>query len=69
MSEPDRTRPPIRRAPFAGVANRTLDGSRPDWDLIGHPSPPVGAPNVMLVLIDDAGFAVAARLGWRHLSR
>jgi len=21
---------------FAGVANRTLEGSRPDWGLIGH---------------------------------
>ena len=50
MSQPDRTTLPIRRAPFAGVANRTLDGSQPDWNLIGHPSPPDGAPNVLLVL-------------------
>jgi hypothetical protein len=27
----DRTVLPIRRAPFSGVANRTLDGSQPDW--------------------------------------
>jgi hypothetical protein len=40
MSEPDRTKLPIRRAPFQGVANRTLHGSVPDWDLIGHVEPP-----------------------------
>ena len=38
MSEPDRTKLPIRRPPFGGVANRTLDGSEPDWNLIGHPT-------------------------------
>ena len=36
MSEPDRTKLPIRRARFQGVADRTLDGSVPDWNLIGH---------------------------------
>ena len=50
MVEPDRTHLPIRRPPFAGVANRTLDGSQPDWNLIGHPTAPAGAPNVLLVL-------------------
>jgi arylsulfatase len=54
---------PIRRAPFAGVANRTLGGSRPDWDLIGRPDPPAGAPNVLLVLIDDAGFGNPSTFG------
>ena len=42
MAEPDRTHLPIRRPSFAGVANRTLDGSQPDWNLIGHPTPPAG---------------------------
>src|SRR6516164_7377034 len=56
MSEPDRTRLPIRRPSFGGVANRTLAGSAPDWGLIGHVEPPMGSPNVLLVLIDDAGF-------------
>ena len=55
MPDIDRRTLPIRRPPFAGVANRTLDGSEPDWDLIGHATPPDGAPNVLLVLIDDAG--------------
>jgi hypothetical protein len=30
MTQPDRSRLPIRRQPFRGMANRTLDGSQPD---------------------------------------
>ena len=63
MSQPDRTSLPIRRETFAGVADRTLDGSQPDWNLIGHPTPPEGAPNVLLVLIDDAGFGNPSTFG------
>ena len=63
MNEPDRTELPIRRPAFSGVANRTLEGSQPDWNLIGHPTPPDGAPNVLLVLIDDAGFGNPSTFG------
>jgi arylsulfatase A-like enzyme len=63
MSEPDRTRLPIRRPLFGGVANRTLAGSEPEWNLIGHVEPPAEAPNVLLVLIDDAGFGNPATFG------
>ena len=63
MTEPDRTTLPLRRPTFDGVANRTLRGSKPDWDLIGHPEPPAGAPNVLLVLIDDAGFGNPSTFG------
>ena len=63
MSDIDRTRLPIRRKAFEGIANRTLDGSQPDWNLIGHPVPPDGAPNVLLVLIDDAGFGNPSTFG------
>jgi Sulfatase len=59
----DRTRLPIRRAPFQGVTNRTLEGSKPDWNQIGHVEPPEGAPNVLLVLIDDAGFGNPSTFG------
>ena len=45
------------------MVNRTLKGSHPDWDLIGHPTPPEGAPNVLLVLIDDAGFGNPSTFG------
>ena len=59
----DRTRLPIRRSVFKGVSNRTLAGSKPDWDLIEHVTPPEGAPNVLLVLIDDAGFGNPSTFG------
>ena len=59
----DRTHLPIRRPTFGGVVNRTLAGSQPDWNLIGHPTPPDGAPNVLLVLIDDAGFGNPSTFG------
>ena len=63
MSEPDRSKLPIRQRPFGGVANRTLEGSEPDWAELGHVEPPDGAPNVLLVLIDDAGFGNAGTFG------
>ena len=63
MNQPDRTKLPIRRKPFSGVANRTLAGSSPDWDAIGHVEAPDGAPNVLVVLIDDAGFGNAGTFG------
>ncbi len=63
VSDLDRTNLPIRRKAFGGVVNRTLDGSQPDWNLIGHPTPPNGAPNVLVVLIDDAGFGNPSTFG------
>src|SRR5258705_8354035 len=49
----DRSTLPIRRPPFQGVLDQTLGGSQPDWAQIGHMTPPAGAPNVLVVLIDD----------------
>jgi arylsulfatase A-like enzyme len=63
MTELDRANLPIRREAFRGVINKTLEGSQPDWNLIGHPVPPEGAPNVLLVLIDDAGFGNPSTFG------
>ena len=37
MPDVDRSHLPIRRPSFGGTTNRTLAGSQPDWDLIGHP--------------------------------
>src|SRR5881227_1797191 len=59
----DRTKLPIRRAAFSGVANQTLGGSQPGWEQIGHVKPPEGAPNVLVVLIDDAGFGNPSTFG------
>jgi len=59
----DRSSLPIRRPPFAGSTQRTLEGSAPDWNQAGHVQPPEGAPNVLLVLIDDAGFGNPSTFG------
>src|SRR6476469_4748567 len=59
----DRTVLPIRRSPFKGVVNRTLDGSVPDWDSVAPIPAPEGAPNVLLVLTDDAGFGNPSTFG------
>ena len=63
MPDIDRTHLPIRRPRFSGLVDRTLAGSQPDWDLIGDPTAPAGAPNVLLVLIDDAGFGNPSTFG------
>src|SRR5215211_1449785 len=59
----DRGKLPIRRPPFQGVVNRTLDGSQPDWDSVAPIPAPEGAPNVLIVLIDDAGFGNPSAFG------
>ena len=53
---PDRTVLPIPDRTFGGTAGRTLDTSVADWTIVAGPKPPEGAPNVLLILIDDAGF-------------
>ena len=59
----DRTILPIRRPAFAGTTGRTLADSEPDWNQAAHVRPPEGAPNVLLVLIDDAGFGNPSTFG------
>ena len=63
MGDIDRSSLPIRRGAHGGVVNRTLAGSQPDWDLIAAPTAPEGAPNVVVVLIDDAGFGNPSTFG------
>ena len=52
----DRTVLPIPDRTFGGVMGRTIDQSVVDWSMIPGPKAPDGAPNVLIVLIDDAGF-------------
>jgi arylsulfatase A-like enzyme/uncharacterized membrane protein len=52
----DRTALPIPDRNFGGVAGHTLKDSVADWSMVPGPKAPEGAPNVLLVLIDDAGF-------------
>jgi arylsulfatase len=57
----ERSAIPQADPPFKGVAGRTLAGSRPDFP---HPvAAPAGAPNVLLVLVDDAGFGNPSTFG------
>ena len=60
---PDRTVLPIPDPNFGGTAGRTLDASVPGWTVNITASPPQGAPNVLLVLIDDAGFGNPSTFG------
>ena len=53
---PDRTVLPIPDRAFGGTAGRTLDTSVADWTIVAGPKAPEEAPNVLLILIDDAGF-------------
>lgn len=60
---PDRTKLPMPDPPFAGSLGRTIGDSKPDWDIIGDVAPPEGSPNILLVLIDDAGFGQPSTFG------
>lgn len=59
--EVDRSALPVPDAPFRGVREKTLTGSKPVF-----PQPvaaPKDAPNVLLVLVDDAGFGNPSAFG------
>ena len=60
---PDRTVLPIPDPNFGGTLGRTIDASVADWTINMTPKPPEGAPNVLLVLIDDAGFGNPSTFG------
>ena len=53
---PDRTVLPIPDRSFGGTIGRTMDKSVADWTIVPGPKAPDGAPNVLVVIIDDAGF-------------
>jgi arylsulfatase len=53
---PDRTVLPLPDRAFGGTIGHTLDDSVPDWSFIAAAKAPEDAPNVLVVLIDDAGF-------------
>ncbi len=54
--KPDRTVLPIPDRKFGGAAGHTIAESVADWSFIPGPHAPEKAPNVLIVLIDDAGF-------------
>jgi arylsulfatase len=60
---PDRTVLPIPDKAFGGTIGRTMNDSVPDWSMIPGPKAPEDAPNVLIVLIDDAGFGAPSTFG------
>ena len=53
---------PMPDATFGGVAKHTLQGSTPD-PLPAPTKAPDGAPNILLILVDDAGFGNPSTFG------
>jgi hypothetical protein len=49
---------PREREAFAGVIGRTVDESKIHRRRV--PQAPEGAPNILLVMLDDAGYAIPA---------
>jgi arylsulfatase len=45
---------------FKGKIGETYHDSTPDPGLFASPTAPKGAPNVLLILIDDAGFGASS---------
>src|ERR1044072_8506034 len=50
---------------FQGVINLDIRDSKPDWDAFLASKAPKGAPNVLVVLYDDAGCAAWSPYGGR----
>lgn len=61
--EPDRTVLPIPDRNFGGTIGRTMDESVADWTIVPRPQAPDGAPNVLICLIDDAGYGQPETFG------
>ena len=68
MSQPDRTKLPIASR-HSRRRQQDARRSEPDWDLIGHVEAPDGAPNVLMVLIDEPVSVTPGRSGDRSTRR
>ncbi|CAN5487952.1 arylsulfatase AtsB [soil metagenome] len=60
-SDASRDKIPQADPPFKGIANKTLEGSKPDFPM--PVAAPKDAPNVLLILVDDAGFGNTSTFG------
>ena len=57
----DRTKLPMPEPPFGGKIGKTYQDSVAEWPKI--PTPPDGAPNVVIILLDDVGFGQVSTFG------
>jgi arylsulfatase A-like enzyme len=57
----DRSILPLPESKFKGVVAKTYQDSTPDWPAV--PKPPAGAPNVLVILLDDVGFGQVSSFG------
>jgi arylsulfatase len=57
----DRTKLPLPEPPFKGVVGKTYVESKEDWPAV--PKPPAGAPNVVVIMLDDVGFGQVSTFG------
>lgn len=57
----DRTVLPMQFPPFGGVIGETYKESKSEWPKL--PTPPKGAPNVVVILLDDVGYGQTSTFG------
>jgi arylsulfatase A-like enzyme len=58
---PDRSVLPLGEPRFGGIIGKTYLESKADWPKV--PTPPEGAPNVVIILLDDVGFGQTSTFG------
>ncbi|SNT03652.1 sulfatase-like hydrolase/transferase [Pseudomonas segetis] len=58
---PDRSVLPISLSPFKGKIGKDYTQTKDDWQQV--PTAPEGAPNVLVVLLDDVGFGQTSTFG------
>ncbi len=59
--QPDRTVIPLAEPEFEGVIGETYKESTSAWPRL--PAPPAGAPNVVIIMLDDVGFGQTSTFG------
>jgi Sulfatase len=57
----DRTVLPLAAPPFTGVIGKTYKESKEAWPPL--PTAPAGAPNIVVILLDDVGFGQTGTFG------